>query len=172
MSDPYGWDAQNRQSQANQQAAARRHEQDMAAGHAVTRGQAGTAPPDPGRSQPPPSQPAGYWAALAHCPTHDRWGCSFGKARQLAIDEATSAACGPASGCRKELFGGLSGIVFPGYLMVRRDYDGKLRWGSGRSRRSAARKLRRQIGADSELVLLVSIRDGVVVNEGLNITCA
>lgn len=178
MSDPHGWDAQNAAIQAQQQAAAAREQERLAAGAAwAARQQQG----EVGEQPAPATQPApwaqwdgSYWAAVSYCRIHDHWGCAFGAWNQgLAMWQSFAAA---SEDLRNHCDGlvwitqGSKSVLRRGYIVVGRGADGRLEWANGGSRRSAERRLRRRFGGDSALVLLASVRNGVLMNEGLNLT--
>jgi len=174
MPDPHGWNAQNQQIRINQQRGAQRYEAQTAAGAARFNQRQGEQEPQArGPERDPPVPHAAYWAVVAYCVEHNKWGCSF-KVRNSkdAYYAAFSAACdSPIQWCLgvKWIHETAGWMFSPGYLMVRRNRAGKFGWDTGRHLRGIERELRRRIGRDSELLLLVSVRRGVLVNNGLDL---
>ena len=178
MADPHGWDAQNQAIRAAQQAAQQRIQEDGRAGGAAFLARQPTTNPLERRAIeptfPPTSPPAAPFAAvLAYCPTHNLWGCAYGQSEmRRALYEAHSAASRHGSQWCKDMswIKATDGFILsPGYVMVFRNRDGTLRWGSGRSERSIRRKLRRRLNPDAKVLLLLSVREGVLVNNGLDL---
>lgn len=176
MSDPHGWGAQKAQIIANQQAAQQRQQEFLHAGAARhhERTDQGQQPP----WQPPPlPQPkvksGSFWAVVAFCPTHQKWGCSYKRAdSKRAFYEAYSAASGHGqTWCHDlmEIHETAGELLSPGYLMVSQTPSGDRWWRTGRSRRWMAWRLRRKLGRDAEPVLVVSVRRGVLVNKSLDL---
>ena len=179
MADPHGWNAQNEAIRAKQAAAREQNENDLHAGGVAL---VGRQPAEPQPRKPPPVWPeppassaphAMYSAAVAYCQNHNVWGCAYRQSEmRRALYEAHSAASRHGSEWCKDLkwISQTAGFILsPGYVMVFRNQDGTIRWGSGRSQRQIRRKLRDHLGPDAEVVLLLSVCRGVLVNHGLDL---
>lgn len=177
MSDPHGWIEQGAQIRAQEAAAAQRAQHEQAVGgHLHHQQHAGAISGQQHVSAPtyPRLKKGRYWAYIAWCPEHDRWGCTY---RQRSAKDGLFQAFSAASGRSEPWCPGVeqirqrAGLVWPpGYLMVYADRSGAWEWRAGRYRRWMARRLRRRLGAGPELKLLVSVRRGVLTNDGLDLT--
>lgn len=178
MSDPHGWDAQNRAIQAQRRAAQQRSEQDLHGGAAAARRK------DEVHTASSTQEPAGgdeastspgqlpYWAAVVYCPHHNLWGCAVRQREQRrALYEAHSAASRHGSTWCPDLnwVARAAGYLSPGYIMAFRNGNGGITLGGGRSKRAIAKKLRGRLDADAEVLLLVSVKRGVLVANGIDL---
>lgn len=178
VSDPHGWEAQKQAVQAQRQAAQRRSEQEMYGAAAAARRNsvppANAAPRKPADRQDTSGSvaQAAYWGAVAYCPVHNLWGCAFRQGLlRRALYEAHSAASRHGSQwCPGLLWTSKGcGYLSPGYMMAFRSKSGMVALGAGRSKRSIAKKLHAQLGKDADVLLLVSVRKGVLAAEGLDL---